>query len=262
MLWDMHMHTHFSGDSEATPEDMIAAARKAGLAGICFTDHLDLDYPKEPELFWMDPDSYFHELTPLTGEDVHIGIELGLQPHLSRELRMITENYPFDFVIGSSHVARGMDPYYPEFFEGRSVEEACVEYFTSILVNIAAFDDFDVYGHLDYVMRYASQRDNFYSYEKYADVINLVLRALIEKGKGIEINTSGFRYGLGHPMPTEDILARYRQLGGEIITIGSDAHAPEDIAYAFAKVPEILKDAGFRYFTVFEKRKPLFMKLP
>ena len=84
----------------------------------------------------------------------------------------------------------------------------------------------------------------------------------IQKGKGIELNTAGFKYGLGHPNPTESILKRYRELGGEIITIGADAHAPEHVAYDFDKVPAILKAAGFRYYTVFELRKPKFIPLP
>ena len=87
------------------------------------------------------------------------------------------------------------------------------------------------------------------------------MKLLISKGKGIEINTGGFKYGLGHPNPTEEILARYRELGGEIITIGADAHAPEHVAFDFEKIPDILKNAGFDYFTVFKKRKPEFIKL-
>ena len=92
-------------------------------------------------------------------------------------------------------------------------------------------------------------------------MIDEILRLLIEKGKGIEINTGGFKYGLGHPNPCEEILARYRELGGEIITVGADAHAPEHVGFAFEKVPQILKDAGFTYYTVFRKRKPEFIKI-
>ena len=97
---------------------------------------------------------------------------------------------------------------------------------------------------------------------KFSDIIDEILIKLIEKGKGIEINTAGFKYGLNHPNPTEDIICRYRQLGGEIITIGADGHKPEHIAYDFHKVPEILKNAGFNYYTVFKNRKPDFIKIP
>ena len=105
-------------------------------------------------------------------------------------------------------------------------------------------------------------RSKYYSYRKFSDVIDEILRILIQKGKGIELNTGGFKYGLGHPNPEEAVLKRYRELGGEIVTIGSDAHRPEHVAYTFGKVPEILKAAGFRYYTVFRERKPMFSELP
>lgn len=267
MLWDTHMHTHFSGDCKATPESMIEAARNIGLGGLCFTDHLDLDYPKEPELFLMDLDKYASCMQSLSAKyadifPVRTGIELGLQPHLASQLKNITTSYAFDFVIGSSHVAHGMDPYYPEFYTGKTEDEAYDEYFSSILENIAVFQDFDVYGHIDYVVRYGPNKNQFYSYEKFSDIIDEILKKLITLGKGIEINTGGFKAGLGHPNPTEDILRRYRELGGEIITIGADAHAPEYVGFAFDKVPNILKACGFQYFTVFKNRKPQFFPLP
>lgn len=266
MLWDTHMHTHFSGDSDADPREMIRSGKEKGLAGICFTDHLDLDYPNDPAEFLIDFPAYFQELCQVQKDfssefPVYIGLELGLQPHLSKELPAIVSEHPFDFVIGSSHVVHGIDPYYPEYYIGKTEDEAYREYFESILENLAVFDCFDVYGHIDYVVRYGPNRNTYYSYEKFADIIDEILKTLIQKGKGIEINTGGFKYGLGHPNPTEAILKRYRELGGEIITIGADAHKPEHVAFDFEKVPDILKNAGFSYYTVFKNRKPEFQKL-
>ena len=174
----------------------------------------------------------------------------------------LTEKYPFDFVIGSSHVMHGVDPYYPAYWENHTEEEGYQEYFESILENIAVFDGFDVYGHIDYVVRYGPNKNASYSYQKYADIIDEILKALIIKGKGIEINTGGFKYGLGHPNPAEDIIKRYHELGGEIITIGADAHQPEHVAFDFEKVPSILKEAGFTHYTVFKNRKPEFIPIP
>ncbi len=266
MLWDTHMHCHFSGDCTAHPEEMILSAQEKGLGGICFTDHLDYDYKEDPALFLLDVDAYQKEILALQAKyennmSIHWGIEIGLQPHVVNNNLKITQQYPFDFVIGSSHVVHGQDPYYPPFYEGRTEDDAYHEYFMSILENINTDADYDVYGHLDYVVRYGPNKNQFYSYEKYADIIDEILRQLIAKGKGIEINTAGFKYGLGHPNPTEAILRRYRELGGEIITIGADAHKPEHVAYAFDRVPQILKDAGFTHYTVFKKRKPEFKKL-
>lgn len=267
MFWDTHMHTHFSGDSDAALADMAEAALHLGLDGVCFTDHYDYDYPEEPELFLLDFDSYRQETAALRQIyadrlPICFGIELGLQPHLAEHNCMVTQSYPFDFVIGSSHVVHGRDPYYPAYYEGRTESAAYREYFESILENLGTGADFDVYGHLDYVVRYGPNKNTAYSYEKYSDIIDEILRVLIAGGKGIEVNTGGFSNGLGHPNPTEAILARYRELGGEILTVGSDAHNPQHVGAEFARLPDILRNAGFSYYTVFEGRKPRFLPLP
>lgn len=266
MLWDTHMHCYFSGDSETAPQAMIKSAIKKGLSGICFTDHLDLDYREDPGYFDLDFENYENEIMTLKEEysdqiSILWGIELGLQPHIATENLAVTHKYPFDFVIGSSHVVDHMDIYYPYFYEGRTERTAYRRYFESILENLATDVDFDVYGHLDYVVRYGPSRNHCFSYDKYADLIDEILRKIIEKGKGIEMNMAGFKYGLGHPNPTEDILKRYRDLGGEIITIGSDGHKPEQVAWDYGKVPGLLKEAGFEYYTIFKNRKPEFIKI-
>ena len=268
ILWDCHMHSSFSADSDTSMEDMIREAICRGLTGICFTEHLDPDYPPTPdnEIFELDLDGYRKTLFRLREKyqkelQIHFGIELGLQPHLHDYFHELLATMPFDFVIGSSHVVHGYDPYYKEYFKGRE-ESACYrEYFESILENIESYHDFDVYGHLDYVVRYGPTSNENYDWREYQDVIDEILRKLISLGKGIELNTGGFKYGLGHPNPTEEIIRRYRELGGEIITIGADAHKPEHVAFDFAKVPSILKDAGFDYFTVFRERKPEFVRI-
>lgn len=266
MFWDQHMHCNFSGDSDALPEDMIKAGIAHGLSGICFTDHLDYDYPEEPNIFLLDFDNYFKALSDLREKyadkiSVNIGIELGLQPQAAGQNLAVAEKYPFDFIIGSSHVVNHMDPYYPEFFAERNEDEAYMEYFESVLENINSCADFDVYGHIDYVVRYGPNKNAFYTYEKFKDIIDEILTQLISKGKGIEVNTGGFKYGLGHPNPTEDIIKRYRELGGEIITMGADAHVPEYVAYEFGKTAQIIKNCGFKYYTVFKNRKAEFIPL-
>lgn len=266
MFWDQHMHCNFSGDSDALPEDMIKAGIAHGLSGICFTDHLDYDYPEEPNIFLLDFDNYFKALSDLREKyadkiSVNIGIELGLQPQAAGQNLAVAEKYPFDFIIGSSHVVNHMDPYYPEFFAGRDEDEAYMEYFESVLENINSCVDFDVYGHIDYVVRYGPNKNAFYTYEKFKDIIDAILTQLISKGKGIEVNTGGFKYGLGHPNPTEDIIKRYRELGGEIITMGADAHVPEYVAYEFDNTAQIIKNCGFKYYTVFKNRKAEFIPL-
>lgn len=267
MLWDTHMHSAFSGDSDTEPELMVQSAIDKHLDGICFTDHFDYDYPNDPDEFLLDFPTYQYKISELKKKyaselPIYFGMELGLQPHLSDMHKELVQKYPFDFIIGSSHVVHGMDPYYPGFFGTRSEEEGYLEYFESVLENIDAFSDFDVYGHIDYVVRYGPNKNQYYSYQQYADIIDAILKKLISLGKGIELNTGGFKYGLGHPNPCEDILKRYHELGGEILTLGADAHKPEHIAYDFEKIPDILKSCGFSYYTVFEKRKPKFLPIP
>lgn len=265
-LYDMHMHTHFSGDSQADSYAMAQKACDIGLKGICFTDHLDIDYKEEPGLFDLDIPAYQKEIQQVKEQfssklSVGWGIEIGLQPYLEAENQKIISENAFDFVIGSTHVVKQVDIYYPTYYEGRSEEHCYREYFEETLKNAQSNVDFDVYGHLDYIVRYGPNKNKFYTYEKYADVLDEILRTLIHKGKGIELNTAGFKYGLGHAHPILPVLKRYKELGGEIITLGSDGHAPEQIAWDFVKVPEILKKAGFEYFTVFHKRKAEFIKL-
>ena len=120
---------------------------------------------------------------------------------------------------------------------------------------------YDTLGHLDYIVRYGPNKNQNYSYEAYASYIDPILQFLIEQHKCLEVNTAGLKYGLGHPNPEESVLKRYRELGGTLITIGSDAHRPEHIAYDFDKLESILKELGFRSYTIFRQREPVEMPL-
>lgn len=267
---DFHLHSSFSGDSDTPMEDMILRGIALGLKTMCFTEHNDFDYPPsehEPEnIFLLNADSYLYDLLKLKEKyadkiNILFGLEIGLQPHLSKQNAAFVRAGEYDFVIASSHVCNGKDPYYPDFYEGRSQEEAYREYFTSIISNLKVFSNFDVYGHLDYVVRYGPQKDEGYSYEVYKDIFDKILTKLIDMGKGIELNTSALAKGMREPHPCTDIIKRYHELGGEIVTIGSDAHAPSRIAYDFGRAADILKDCGFSYYATFEKRSPSFHKL-
>lgn len=270
ILSDCHLHSHHSGDSEASMEEMIVQAIKLGFHTMCFTEHNDFDFPASDEYpenpFLLNPDSYLYELLSLREKyagqiKVLFGVELGLQPECFRQNAVFARSHEYDFIIGSSHICHGKDPYYPAFYEGRSDEEAYREYFESELENIKKFSNFDVYGHLDYVVRYGASKDQDYSYDKYKDILDKILEALLEKEKGLEINTGGLKSGLRDLHPCMDILKRYRALGGEIITVGSDAHSPSRIGDSFDRAAAVLQECGFKYYTIFDKRVPEFVKL-
>jgi len=266
---DYHMHSSFSGDSNAPMEEMIKKAISLGLTHICITEHYDPDYvyvPGEESIFELNTDSYLYELLRLREKYkdqifVGFGVELGLQPHLKKQLAVYAKSYDFDFIIGSSHICNRKDPYFPAFFEGKTEDEAHHEYFETVYECVKKLPYFDVYGHLDYVVRYGPTKNANYTYEKHADILDQILRYLIENEKGIELNTGGFKESLGQPNPCIDILKRYRVLGGERITIGSDAHTPSDIARDFDKASAILKECGFQYYCIFQNRLPEFFKI-
>lgn len=270
---DMHMHTWFSTDSEACPCDMADEAVRKGLKTICFTDHFDKDDLEWGEEGIFDVDAYFVEMQKLQEEyagklNIRIGIELGLRTYLKDYYEELTKKYPFDFVIGSVHNvpykkdAEGnilyTDPAAEKLFTDRTDKEAYRLMMETTLENVRTSDCFQTLGHLDYVVRYGKSREKEYSYTDYADIIDEILKLLIEKEKGLEVNSAGLKYGLPFAHPHPDVLKRYRELGGEIITIGADAHKPEHIAYDFAKAEEILKSCGFKYYTEF-LNKSLFL---
>lgn len=268
ILWDCHMHSAFSADSHTPAQDMVQQAIQIGLKGICFTEHLDPDYPDTPEKlqFTLDIPAYLKNYQDLKTRyqgqiSIRFGIEIGLQPHLSGYFHKLLADYPFDYVIGSSHLIHGEDPYYPRFFQGKEEHLCYQEYFESILENLSAFSEMDSYGHLDYIVRYGPNQNRFYSYEKYSEILDKILTKMIQKQIALEINTGGYHYGLGQPNPCRQIIERYRQLGGEWVTIGADAHDPKKIGYDFPKAAQLLKDCGFSYYTVFNNRKPEFFKL-
>lgn len=263
---DSHLHTSFSADSDTPPELQAGRAIALDMPVLFITDHQDFDGPPGVMDFTFDTRSYFDTLLQLKEDyrdriELRIGVELGLQTDIPTNLAAYSASWPFDFIIGSTHFCDGMDPYYPEFYKGRTEEEAYRSYFEQELANLAAWDCFDVAGHLDYVVRYGPNKNSYYDYRKYQDIFDEILKGLIQRGKGIECNTAGFKAGLGHPHPVEGLLKRYRELGGEIITLGSDGHAPEYMAYHFDKAGHLLKECGFRYYTVFKERKPEFLPL-
>jgi len=274
---DNHVHSEFSSDSDASLASMAGRAVALGLLSLCFTDHIDYGFPAEKYQmdFLFSPEEYFAAIKKLSGLypglSVRTGVELGLKDGILCQVNGLTEKYPFDFVIGSTHLVDNMDPYYAEYWDACGEMAGIRKYYETTYHHIVSGFDFDVYGHIDYVIRYcptirkARQEgkadEAFYrkSIKANRELIDEILFALIDAGRGIEVNTGGFRYGLGHPNPHEMILCRYRALGGTLLSIGSDAHTPEDLGYSFAKLPSVLRQCGFTSYTEFRGRKPVLL---
>lgn len=270
-LADSHVHSHFSSDSDEAPEAVIETCISKGFQYVYFTDHHDMDFPVDPANpdmdFQLDFDTYIATLTSLREKysgviDVRFGIEQGICPDVATRISALSNSYPFDFIIGSSHLTSLVngDPYYPSYYEGKTNVEAYREYFSSEAENVRLTNGFDVYGHIDYAVRYCPDHSFQFNFNDYRDIIGTLLKRLIEHGKGIEINTAGI-IKIGYPHPHIDILKLYKELGGEIITIGSDAHVKDNIGYGFDVAYKLMSELGFRYYTIYKKRKPEFIPL-
>lgn len=257
---DQHLHTSFSGDSETPPEKQIERALSLGMSEMCFTDHHDYDMKSDVD-FNLDFDAYIPEMQRLKEKyspviDISVGVELGLQLHIADYLDELTKKYScLDFIIGSNHVIDGIDPYFPVFFETNGAD-SYERFFKVTLERIRRIKCYDSLGHLDYIVRYGKKHGLTYSYAEYADYIDEILRQLITDGKALECNSGAFSRGMDEPNPCTDVLKRFRKLGGELVTLGSDAHSPETLGDRFSECGEILKSCGFKYYAVYKKRKP------
>ena len=253
---DTHTHTHHSPDGAAPMAEMIAAARDLGLTGITFADHAEW-YPGDPACGFLDLDAYFSELAQVRqvyDGKMHVlaSIELGNPHDFPTETQAILA-HPFDLVIGSVHWLDGLPGWeHPIFRNGLA---ATYRLYYEELIEMVNEADFDILGHLDLVRRDAwDLLGETLPSDTFREPIEVVLRHLIETGRGLEINTSGLRKGLSEPVPGLDVLRWYRNLGGEILVIGSDAHSPENVGFGFDTARDIALAAGFDRTARYENR--------
>lgn len=261
-MFDFHMHTKISFDSEAEPVEMLRAAEKSGLREICFTDHVDHHGKPDGEHFLIDFNDYAEAYDTLYSDKLVIrkGIEMGLVKWNKSEAEKILKTREFDFVLGSIHYADGNDPYFPDFWEGITYRQAVEKYLSDTLECVKLHDNFDVLAHLNYVCKYNySGQPSDFSFEIYRELTDEIMKVLVSKGKGMEINTSGVDK-TGKFLPDATFIKRFKELGGEIITVGSDAHAPDRVGQYSKDAIELAKEV-FGYVCTFEKRKPVYHRL-
>lgn len=264
-MFDYHNHTSVSHDGRVKIDVMIESAIEKGLSQIAITDHYDPGYVEADLDAEPDLDDYFKDLKRVEAKyadrtTVIKGIEVGLQHHVLRQVADAVDSHPFDFVIGSFHCAEGFAIHRRAYYEGRTGEEVYRGFYSYCLEVLKGYSNFDVMGHVNIIERYCPQE--LPPFSCYRDLIEDIFKLLIQRGNGIELNTSSIRYGMGQRCtPSREMLELYKELGGQVITIGSDAHKAQDVGRDLETGEELLKDIGFKYRTLFKDRKPEFVLL-
>lgn len=251
MLYDSHIHTRFSADSAMKAEDAVEKAAAEGVA-LVFTEHIDLDFPGETE-FSFDPEAYWASYEPLRSRTLRLGVEVGMQEQTAERSREFLQRAPFDLVIGSLHLLNDVDLYEAAAYAGRAREELYCQYLEEMEKEIRAHSFINVLGHIDYIARCAPYPNPDLTYGEFHCEIDKVLRAVIEAGVSLEINTRrlGDRHAIKELMP---IYSRYYDLGGRYVTLGSDAHRVGEIGKFFREAEEIADQAELSIVTYVERR--------
>ena len=273
MLADYHVHTEFSDDSTYPMEAVVKDAIGLGLDEICVTDHVDygikadwdsgqeilyrhgepmanVDYPRYAAEIERMRELYGGQLT------VKMGMEFGVQVHTIPRFEALFRRYPFDFIILSIHQVEDKEFWTQDFQKGRTQREYNERYYEEMLRVVRAYKNYSVLGHMDMIKRYDKAR--IYPFEEVRPMVAEILKTVIADGKGIELNTSSHRYGLTDSMPSAALLQLYKDLGGSIVTIGSDSHAPAHLGTCLEEAKTQLRELGFRRFCTYEEMEPRF----
>lgn len=261
-MFDFHMHTIVSFDGQGTPEEMVSAAVKRGLKEICFTDHLDYEINVTEQTMVFDTQVYnaAYDHLEAPGLKIRKGVELGLKEYNQAQVKQDLQRRHFDFALGSVHFVDEIDVYFAEFWQGKTVRQAEKRFLEQTLACVEAHDDYDVLAHLTFLSKARAHPDPcLIRYEENREILDEILRILVRKEKGLEMNTSGVDK-CGGFLPTADYFLRFKALGGKIVTVGSDAHGADRVGQYTEEACAVLKDI-FGYVCTFEDRKPIFHKL-
>ena len=276
MFCDYHTHTVFSSDSMYPMEDCIKDAISLGIEEICFTDHVDYGIKDDwddlrnnkatKKYFNVDYDKYFSDLETLREKyknqiTIKNGLEFGIQKYNIEKYNKLFEKYPLDFIILSVHQIDDKEFWNHSYQDGKTEKEYYEDYFNEIYYLVQNYSNYCVLGHLDMMKRY-DEKDGYNPFVENKEIITKILKRVIADGKGIELNTSSIKYKLDDLMPSIDILKLYLELGGEVLTIGSDSHCKRDLKNShIEELKQELRDIGFTKFCTFEKMKPTFHEL-
>jgi histidinol-phosphatase (PHP family) len=274
VLFDNHNHSQFSFDGKRTSVEASArAAAEAGLGGICFTDHCDHYVPPMKASFENVVPEYFNveeqqaeisRVQSLIGDRTRLlkGIEIGMYEECHEQIRKVLDENSFDQIIASVHYIEKTDPYYGGYYDGKDWKQAYGTYLETIYREMKWLEDFDIMGHYDYIVRYASYPVTSIRYRDFSDIFDEMFRYLIQEGKALEINTKSYEGHRGRMVELDnDVLLRYREMGGEIVSLGSDSHEPSRVGAGFTRHAAFLKSLGFRWTAHYESRKLIQLPL-
>lgn len=265
---DLHMHTSSSFDGNCSALQMCEAAAANSLATIAVTDHFDVDFYERHNLGERQKSSYEGIIAAQESFSDKItilrGIEMGQPTYDIALTEKSLSRYEYDFVIGSIHNLRNMPDFGDLDYKSMTQEriyELLGEYFEEMLL-LAKWNGFDTLAHLTYPMRYIVQSGRGDTdLTRFDGIVDEIFKVLIANGKALEINTSGLRQPIGKTMPTENYVRRFKELGGEFLTLGSDAHFTEHTGAGIDEGYAIAERCGFEYVTYFRNRKPVQVKI-
>ncbi len=265
-LVDTHTHSYFSADSKMDVVAALEQTRRNGLQGIVFTEHYDFDVPEGLPAFEFDPQEQQKTIRELAdrhanGLTVLTGIEVGMQPESFDKIHGLLDQHDFDQIIASIHFVDQEDPYHGGYYVGKEARQAYGRYLETIYTCIQQMKSFDILGHFDYIARYAPYPDSV-RYADFPDLFDAIFRHLVQHGQALELNTKTYYIKPdGSPIPDPNIFCRFRELGGEALSFGSDAHKLEHIGIRFPDYAALAKEFGFRYSVYYQNRKPIFLPL-
>jgi len=261
---DCHLHTNFSPDGSSTLEEYCLRAAEIGCSRFAVCDHLDIGYPDiqfETDIHPAEYTEAIHNARKSYPQlQISLGIEAGYMTETAQRTAMFLTLLPLDFVINSVHVVGGTDPYYSEYFDQKTREQAYLPYLEAVYESLDAPYDFSVLGHITYVSRTAPYLAPGIEWRDAPDLLDAILMRIIYLGKGLEVNSSSL-HRIGSAMPSASIVKRYRELGGELITFGSDAHNANRLCADYTVICELLKQCGFQYIAFYKNMKPEMISL-
>lgn len=261
MKADYHMHTSFSDDSIYPMEDVVKKSISLGYDEICFCEHVDhgvrTDLNCNYELYYKELErcrkKYVKQII------IRCGMEFGMQRHTIKQFETDFKKLPFDFILLSCHQIDNKEFWNQEYQKGKTQDEINQKYYEEILYVMKHYNHYSVLAHLDAIRRDDPFGD--YPFEKVKPLVTEILLWAIEHGKGIEINTSNVRYGLLDYTPCRAILELYYELGGTILTFGSDSHKEEHVGAYIDNMRQVAKEIGFKQFCTFDKMVPIYHNL-